>query len=87
MLSVQIGKSFFFPFSFSLLCLFCMVSGLFKAILNNFLFMWETLLSPLFFGYMGTLGVFMLRGLLGGEGVPPRLYLTIFKKKVFYSNG
>lgn len=76
-------------FSFlSRFCLFGMVSGLFNIIVDNLWLLWETLLSPLFCGYMGTLGVFVFKGLLGwggGEGVSPRLCMTILI--FFYSDG
>lgn len=56
-------------FSFlSRFCLFGMVSGLFNTIVDNLWLLWETLLSPLFCGYMGTLGVFVFKGLLGWGG-------------------
>ena len=63
---------------FSLFFMLCVVSGLFNAIVDNFWLLWETLLSPLFCGYMGTLGVFMIRGMLGGGC--PTLSLSFFLK-------
>ena len=70
---------------FSLFCMLRVVSGLFNAIVDNFWLLWETLLSPLFCGYMGTLGVFMIRGMLGGGC--PTLALYEHLHYVFFLNG
>ena len=88
--SVEVGRSFFFKFLslfISYFCLFCVVSWLINIIVDNFRLLWETLLSPLFCGYFGTLGVFVFRGMLGGGCPSSALNDQLYFCFVFYLNG
>ena len=65
---------------------FCVVSRLFNIIVDNYWLLWVTLLSPLFCGYLRTLGVFVLKGIWGG-GCPQLSMTSCIFVLFFYLNG